>query len=211
MKSVITLVVAAALLVAPMAVQNANAQLELTLGGGINTPMGEYADQANLGYSLTTGLGYRVMHLLSVGAELNYAGNKASDDVLAAMNPDFEMSTSILQIAGVAKLMMPMGNHNVFAKGSVGSYRGTAKVSGPGYDAKFSNSDLGYGLGAGFLVNTDKNSSFFVDVTWHHISYSDASFDTNYFTYHVGAVITFDVFKENLRDKVQDDIDKLYE
>ena len=209
MKSVIMLVAAAALLVSPVAVQNANAQLELTLGAGLNTPLGEYGDQANLGYSLTTGLGYRVMHLLSLGAELNYNGNKASDEVMATVDPDFDMSSSILQYAAVAKLMMPMGNHNVFAKGSVGSYRAAAKVTGPGYEAKFSTTELGYGLGAGFLINTDKNSSFFVDVTWHHIAYSDASFSTNYFTYNLGAQITFDLFKTSMRDKVQDDLDKL--
>ena len=167
MKTTILLVTAAMLLASPMAVQNANAQFEFSLGGGMNTPMGDYSDASNNGYAITAGLGYRVTSLAVLGMEANYNGNSASDEALVGITPGFDMSTSILQYSLMAKLLLPVGNHSVFAKGSFGNYRASAKVSGPGADLSFSTTEPGFGIGGGFLVGGNNNTSLFVDATYH--------------------------------------------
>jgi len=209
MKSFMALMAVAVLLVATVSVQNAHAQLELTLGGGMNAPMGEYGDQVNMGYALTAGLGYRVMHMVVLGLETTYNGNKAPDEATASLGPGYDLSTSILQYSALAKVIFPVGNHNVFAKGAVGNYRASAKLSGPLGEASANNTDLGFGLGAGFMLNSASNSAFFADITYNNVSYDGADADTEFFTFTVGAVLRFDLFKDNLHDDVQEDLDKL--
>jgi hypothetical protein len=208
MKSIITLVAAAILLAAP-AVQNANAQLEITLGAGLNTPLGEYGDQTNPGYALTAGVGYRFIPFAAIGVETNYSGNKASDDALAGLGDGYEMSSSILQYSAMAKLLLPIGNHNVFAKGSVGNYRASATVSGPLGEGSITLTDLGYGLGGGFVIRGNHSTSLIADMTYHSVAFDNGSGDTNYLSITVGALISFDLFKPKLRDDLQDDLDKL--
>jgi hypothetical protein len=178
-----------------MAAHDAYGQLELTLGAGANTPMGDYGDQMKTGYAVVTGLGIRVMPLLVVGAELSFYGNSATDEALAGLGGEAEVSGRIQQYAGMAKLLLPVGNHNVFAKGVVGNYRATAKVSSSIGEASASNSALGYGLGGGLLINGARNSAFFLDVTYHRVSYDGSDIDTTFFTFSAGAVIRVNLFE----------------
>jgi len=191
-------------------VQNANAQLELTLGAGMNAPLGMYGDQTNTGLALNAGLGYRVVPLVVVGMETSYNRNSGSDELLAPLGPDYEMTTSIFQYAAMAKFVFPVGQHSVFAKGSMGNYRGSATVTGPLGEASVNNTDLGYGLGGGFLINTAKGSSFFADFTHHSVAYDGDSEDTTFFAITVGALIRFDFFKSSLNDKTKKEIEKLH-
>jgi hypothetical protein len=196
MKAIATVLVATALVILPMAVQNANAQLEVTLGGGLNSPMGDYGDEANAGYAFMTGVAYRLAPFLAVGAEIGLYGNSASDDVLAGFTPGTELSTRIVQYAGMAKVLIPVGRHNLFAKGLLGSYDGTAKLTSPVFgEASISNSELGYGIGGGFLIRGERSSSFFLDVTYHHIAFDGSTIDTNFMTYSVGAVFGINLFE----------------
>ena len=191
MKAIATLLTVAALIVAPVAVQNAHAQFEFTLGGGLNSPMGEYGDQVDLGYAFMTGVGYQLTPFLVVGAEVSLYGNSASDELLSGFSPGTEMSTRIAQYAGMAKVLVPFGNHNVFAKGLLGSYRGSAKLTGPLGQAEVKTSDLGYGIGGGLLIGGESNSKFFLDATYHRISYDGSTEDTDFVTYTAGAIFSF--------------------
>jgi hypothetical protein len=205
-----TLVAVALLLAAPVAVQNANAQLELTMGAGLNTPMADYGDQVNMGYTLNAGLGYRFMPYAAVGMEASYSGNGASDDAMAGLADGYSMSSSIMHYAVVAKLIAPAFGHNVYAKGSWGNYRGSAKVSGPVTTGSVNFTDSGYGLGGGFVINGSKSTSLIADITYHHVAFGDEGEDaTTYFTFTVGALVSFDLFKHKMRDDLQDDLDKL--
>jgi hypothetical protein len=210
MKPLMALVASVTLLAAPLAVQDASAQIELNLGGGVNAPTGEYGDQFNTGYALTAGLGYRVVPLAVIGAEVSYSGNHAPDEVTEAVGPGYELTSNILQYGLVAKLVLPVGSQNVYAKGSVGNYRATAKASGPLGEGSITVTDPGYSIGGGFLINGNKMSAFFADVTYHHVNF-DGDADTNFFTITAGALIRFDLSKPDLRDDLQDDLDKLRE
>lgn len=200
----------AILLVAPSAVQDANAQIELTLGGGVNAPQGEFGDQFSTGYTFTAGLGYRVVPLAVIGGEVSYSGNSAPDEVTQAVGPGYELTSNILQYAMIAKLIVPVGDHSVFAKGSFGYYRATAKASGPLGSGSITVSDPGYGVGAGFLFNGGSSTAFFADVTYNHVNF-DGNADTNFFTITAGAVFRFNFSEPDLREEVQDDIDRLYD
>ncbi len=197
MRSIMKLTALAALLIVSVAVQNANAQMEFTVGGGLNAPQGDYGDQANTGYALETSLGYRFSRYAAGGVEVSYNGNKASDEVTAGLDPGYKLSSSILQYSAMAKALLPMGNHNVFAKGSVGNYRASAKASGPMGDASLTTTAFGFGLGAGFLINSSTNSSFFAEVMRHQVNFDNDGGDVSYFSVTVGALFKFDLFKES--------------
>lgn len=211
MKSIMTLVVSAILLSAPLAVQNANAQLELNMGAGLNKPLGDYADEINAGYALTGGLAYRFSPYAALGMEATYNGNKFSDDAMAGLADGYDMSSSIIQYSAVAKLIYPFGNHSMFAKGIVGNYRASAKVSGPEGDGSVTITDFGYGFGAGFQFAGNETTSLLADVTYHSVAFGDGPDNTNYMTFTLGALIKFDLFKPDTRDDLQDDLDKLRE
>lgn len=195
MKSIAVLLAAAALVAAPMTVQNAHAQVEVTLGGGLNSPMGDYGDQSKMGFTLTSGVGYRIIPMLSVGAELNYHANDATDEFVEALGPDVSMSSNILQYGAVARFMVPVGFHNLYAKGSVGNYRGTVKVSSPLGSASLTTSHLGYAMGAGIMINGPKSASLFADATYHTVTFDDAPEATTFMTFNAGAVFSFGFVK----------------
>jgi len=195
MKAIATLLAAAALVVVPMAAQNAQAQVQITLGAGVNTPLGEFKDQTNAGYAIITGIGYRVMPMLVLGGEFSFYGNNASDAAMEGYGDGWEMKSSLQQYAGLVKLLLPVRNHNVYAKGLVGSYRGTAKIISPDDEAKLSMSELGYGIGGGLQINGDRGSSLFLDVTYHTVSFDETEGATNFLTYSAGAVITLNLFQ----------------
>lgn len=209
MKSIIVLAATAFLLVSLVVVQDASAEIEVTLGGGVNAPQGEYGDEVNTGFVLTAGLGYRVVPLLVLGGDVTYSHNKAPDEVTQAVGPGYELTSSIAQYSLVAKLVLPVKQHNVFAKVSWGNYRATAKASGPLGSGELKISDPGYGLGGGFLINSSSSGAFFSDVTWNHVNFDGS--DTSYFTITIGALIRFGQSEPSLHDEVQDEIDKLYE
>ena len=208
MKLFIVLAATAVLLVAPL-VQDANAQIEFTLGGGVNTPLGDYGDQANTGYAVSAGLGYRIVPLAVLGIETSYSGNKAPDEVTDAVGPGYDLTMNILQYALLAKFVFPMGDHNMFLKGTVGNYRASAKVSGPLGDASITLTEPGYGIGGGFLVNGSETSAFFADLTYHFVDYGGDGGETSFFTITAGALIRFNLSEPDRRDELQDDLDRL--
>jgi hypothetical protein len=91
----------------------------------------------------------------------------------------------------------------------VGNYRGSAKVSGPGVDESVSNTEIGFGFGGGFLINSASNSAFFADVTYHHITFDGDDAATNYLNFTIGALFRFDLFKKDMSDDLQDDLEKV--
>ena len=194
MKSIATLLAAAVLLIAPVAVQDAHGQVELTLGGGMNSPLGEYGDEVNAGYAVTGGIGYRFMPLIVVGAEVSLYGNKASDELMAGLAPGTQVSTRIQNYAGMAKLLIPVRNHNVFAKGLVGTYRSSVSVSSYLGDVSVSNSELGYGLGGGLLINGSSGSALFLDVTYHTVPHDGSEANSNFLAFSAGGVFRFNLF-----------------
>lgn len=194
MKSSLTILAAVVFLAAPMAVQNAHGQVEFTLGAGLNTPLGDYADEVKAGYAIITGIGYRLMPYVTLGAEVNFYGNSATDEVLEGYGDGWELKSSIQQYTGSIKALLPIRNHNLYAKGVVGNYHASAKVSSPLGDAEANFSEFGYGLGGGLLINGDRGSSLFLDVTYHHIAFEDATSDTNFLTISAGGVFGFNLF-----------------
>jgi hypothetical protein len=197
------------MLLAIVPVQNAHAQVELTLGGGVNSPMGEYGDVTKVGYALTGGLGYRVFHMAVFGVEATYNGNGAKDHVLEDLGTGYDLSSSMLQYAAVAKFIFPVSKHSVFAKGSVGNYRGTAKLEGPLTDESVSVTDLGFGIGGGIMLNSSKNSSLFADLTYNNVTFDGADSATEFLTFTVGALIRFDLNKSDIEEEARGDLDRL--
>lgn len=194
MKALWGTIMAIGLVVAPFGVQNARAQMELTLGGGLNTPLGDFKSEIKNGWVFTTGVGYQIAPVLVIGAEVGFFGSSASDDIMAGLSPGSDVSTRIQQYAGYARAMVPVGRHHVFAKGKLGSYRGVINYSGPLGEAKAENTDPGYGIGGGVLINGDHNSALFLELMYHHVSYDDSSVDTNFMSYSLGGVFRISLF-----------------
>ena len=157
-------------------------------------PTGEYSDEVKSGYAIITGVGYRVMPYVTVGAEISFYGNSATDEALEGYGDGWDLKSSIHQYSGVLKLLLPVRQHNLYAKGVVGNYRGSVKITNPIQDVEASMTDLGYGLGGGLLINGHRSSSLFLDVTFHSIAFEDADNNTNFFTFSAGGVFAFNLF-----------------
>ncbi|MDH3216922.1 MAG: outer membrane beta-barrel protein [Candidatus Krumholzibacteria bacterium] len=194
MKYVATVVAMVAFVFTPMVVENAHGQAEFTLGGGVNSPLGDYSDAAKTGWAFTTGIGYRLSRFLAVGAEFTFNRNQATDEVSQSLGVSYDVTTSIHQYAATAKVLLPAGRHNLYGKGVVGSYRGVAKVSGPLGEASAENTDPGFGIGGGFLISGESNSSLYIDVIYHQVKFDGSDVDTNFVTYSAGAVFSFNLF-----------------
>lgn len=194
MKAAIVVLLPVFVMMSPMTVRNANSQVELMVGGGLNGPLGDYGDQAKIGWAFMTGAGLRIAKFVSLGAEIGFYGSSAQDEMLEGFSPETELSMRIEQYAGTAKILIPVQNHNLFAKGLIGSYRGVANVSSPLGDASVSNTDLGYGFGGGVMINGERNSSFFLDVTYHTIDFDGADSKTHFISYSAGAIVGINLF-----------------
>jgi hypothetical protein len=193
MKILATVVAMVVLIVAPMGAQNAHSQVEITLGGGVNSPLGDYSDQAKTGWAFTTGIGYRLTPFLALGAEVSFYGNKGSDELSQSLGVGYDVSSSIQQYAAMAKVLLPAGANNVYGKGVFGSYRGIAKVSGPLGDGEAENTDPGYGIGGGFVFNGEGISSFYVELMYHRVNYDGTDVATSFMSYNAGAVFNFNL------------------
>lgn len=179
------------ILAAPLFVQNAAGQFQLTLGGGANQPIGAYADEAKTGFGLTAGLGYEAFSYFVVGLETSFYANQASDETLESLGDGYDLSTRVQQITGFLRVQLPVGEHHLFAKGVVGSYLGSAKLTAPSGSVSVRNTDPGYGLGGGFLINGARGTSFFADATYHSVTYDGADEATSFMSYSIGALFRF--------------------
>ena len=146
-------------------------KIELGVSAGLNMPTGDAGDTAKSGYVFGGSAGYRVIDMLVVGGEVQYYGNGATDDVLAAMGPNADMNMTMIQYTAMAKVMFPvLQGHHVYAKGVGGAYTSTVKFEDPVSSSETSDTNWGLGIGAGFRFNGFSKSSFFAEGMLHHIN-----------------------------------------
>jgi opacity protein-like surface antigen len=162
---------------------------EFGVGGGMNFPMGDIGDGMNNGYNFNASLGYKVVPMFIIGAEFGFWGNGATDEIIAALGPDGDMSMKALQFTAMAKYMFPVNVHNFYAKGLVGGYRLAADTESALGDFSVSDTNFGFGVGGGFQFGGMKNSSIYAEGIYHRINGETA--DGEYVTANVGVLFSF--------------------
>ena len=76
---------------------------EVGVGGGMNFPLGTIGDGMNNGYNFNASLGYSVMPMLVVGAEVGLFGGGANDETIAALGSGGDMSMMNVQYTAMLK------------------------------------------------------------------------------------------------------------
>jgi opacity protein-like surface antigen len=143
---------------------------ELGVSAGLNMPLGDIGDGMNNGYNFNASIGYNVIPALIIGAEFGLFGNGGSDEVIAAMGPNGDLSMMSMQFTAMTKYMFPVAAHNLYAKGLAGAYRTSSSVKSTLGDFEVADTNLGFGLGGGFQFNGTSNSAIFAEGMYHRIS-----------------------------------------
>jgi len=172
MRNIIILGVIIALVASPAMANPLAGKFELGVNAGMNMPTGSIGDGTNNGYVFGASAGFRPVDMFVVGAEFALFGNGATDDILAGLGAGADMSTTTYQYALMAKALLPvLEMHNVYAKGLVGAYTSSVDFSnlpvvGSG---SVSDTNLGFGLGAGFRFNTAMKYSLYGEAMYNNI------------------------------------------
>jgi len=177
MRHFILLGVILALVASPALTNPLDGKFEFGVQGGMNMPTGNIGDGTNNGYVFGVNAGFRPVDMFVVGAELAMFGNGTTDDVLALLGPTADMSTTTFQFALMAKAMLPvLEMHHVYAKGLVGAYRSSLDftdlplVGGGTMSGTTTDTNVGFGIGAGFRFNTAMKYSLYAEGMYTNVN-----------------------------------------
>lgn len=190
MRNIILLGVILALVASPALGNPLDGKFEFGVQGGMNMPTGAISDGTNNGYVFGVNAGFRPVDMFVIGAEFAIFGNGAADDILNLLGPTADVTTTTYQYALMAKFMMPvLEMHDVYAKGTLGAYTSSVDLKNiTGFaDNSFSDTNVGFGLGAGFRFNTAMKYSFFAEGMYNNIN---GEFENlQMFTFQAGVMI----------------------
>jgi hypothetical protein len=187
----ILFVVAAILVAAPAAWAQAPfvPSFQLGAGGGLNVPMGDIGDGMNSGYNFNASVGYNVMPMLTVGAEIGLWGNGANDETIAALGPGGDMSMQSWQFTAMTKYKVPVQDHNLYAKGLLGAYRTSSDVKSSLGDFEVADTNFGFGIGGGFeMGGIMNNAALYAEGMFHHINGEAAN--AQFATFNIGVLFS---------------------
>lgn len=179
------------LLASPLAMAQGvdKGQIEVSVGGGLSLPMGDFGDAYKTGFLGGLSVGYYVTPVLVIGAEGNYYMYKAKDELIDAaklLDPTVtDMKFSTIQATAYGKYLFKPENMSPYVKGIVGMYSDKAKVEAGSGDADVSESDIGFGAGAGVQLKGQGNVGGFGEVLFHDILTEGSS--TTFIEFKVGA------------------------
>jgi len=164
------------------------------VGGGALLPMGDFGDESKLGWRAGVGAGYFVTNEIAIGATGAFSNNKASDDLLTALqvidSTITDAKTQIIEFGAWGKYFFKMQSDKVapYVKAGVGGYNAKAKVESGSGSASASETNLGINGGVGAMFSVSPTASIFVEGAFHNI-FSDPS--ANYITATAGVAFMF--------------------
>ena len=176
MKRIATLVLAAG---AALTLTAATAQAQAKSGGayfgvgaGATIPTGDAADVLKTGWNAQAQLGYEMASGLGLRADFLY-GQNSLDGAFEASDEKLKLAAGI---GNVTYTFKSAGKLHPYVVGSIGYFN--AKL------ADNSDSDVGFGGGAGILYHMGTDSNFFVEARYLSINGDDAN--TNIIPIQVG-------------------------
>jgi opacity protein-like surface antigen len=163
---------------------------QVGVGGGLNMPLGTIGDGMNNGYNFNASLGYSVVPMFVIGAEIGLWGNGANDETIATLGQGGDMSMKNWQFTAMTKYKVPMAMHNVYAKGLAGMYRTSSEVTSgtPAVTLDVADTNFGFGIGGGFELGGMANAAFYAEGMYHQIS--GETEDGKFATFNVGVLFS---------------------
>jgi hypothetical protein len=159
---------------------------EVSFGAGIGMPVGEFNDIYMTGLLVGSSIGYFVDDQFEIGAEFGYHRYAADEDVfdpgIAGVEVNVDVHAEISQFSATGRYLLTPEFNSAYLKGSIGLYHGeasgTISASGAGQTASENvdsgpETDLGFGVGAGYQYKGKSNLGFYVEGIFTHISTAD--------------------------------------
>jgi hypothetical protein len=134
----------------------ANAQMgPVSLGLEIALPMGDFGDAYGLGYGLSVGYEHPLGDNLALGAQIGYIMLSPKEEI-----KDFIKSSSMMPLQVAAKYYFSEQQNGAYAMALIGVHNSSVTTEdidlgpfGTIEGETVSNTNLSFGLGAGFVVN----------------------------------------------------------
>jgi opacity protein-like surface antigen len=172
---------------------------ELSAGGGLAIPTGDFGDVAKTGYLFGGGIGYYATPRLAVGAELSYNSFGASDELEGATEAlffyltdvyvDMDINWSILNVVGYGKYLLTDTNFSPYIKAKAGYYNLKLKVEALGQSEDESESYFGLGGGLGLQYYGEGRLGGFAEALYNNIFADDDNLQ--FFEVRAGVNILF--------------------
>lgn len=166
-------------------------QFEVSAGGGLALPMGDFGDAYSAGFLGGVNAGYYVSPILVIGGEFNYSMYSAKDEYVAFWqfldSTVTDVKWSTIQFSAYGKYLFKPENMSPYVKASIGMYSDKEKLEAGSGDTDVSESDIGFAGGAGVQLKGQGNVGGFGEVMFHNILTEGSS--TTYLNFRVG--VTF--------------------
>jgi opacity protein-like surface antigen len=159
-------------------------QLNFNVGGGINMPNDEEAEN---GYVLGGGVGYHLTPNLVLGGELSYFGYRKGE--VSTPQGDITMSQHFIEYGGAAKFFLGTGKASPYFKGFAGRFNYGFDISGGGVAIGDNYTDMQYGGGLGMVVRGAEESNLYFEALYHNLNVEEDTAEI--FTVTMGMDINF--------------------
>jgi len=159
-------------------------QLNFNVGGGINMPSDEEAEN---GYVLGGGVGYHLTPQFVLGGEMSYFGYRKLEE--STPLGDISMSQHFIEYGGAAKFFLGTGKASPYVKGFAGrfNYGFDSTIDGTDFDHSFS--DMQYGGGIGMVVRGAEESNLYFEALYHSLNVEEETAEI--FTVTMGMDLNF--------------------
>ncbi len=168
--------------------------INVSVGGGLLLPMGDFSDESKLGWRARVDAGYFVTNEIAVGATGALSNNKVKDEFLTALqviDPTItDAKTQILEFGAWGKYFFNMekGRLTPYVRAGLGGYNAKAKIESSSGSSSASETNLGINGGVGAWYWATPQVSIFLEGAFHNI-FSDPS--ANYITATAGVGFMF--------------------
>jgi Outer membrane protein beta-barrel domain len=148
-------------------------QFEFSPTVGVSLPVGDVSDFANPGYLIGGRLGYNVSSELSIGLEANL-NTFGTGNMLKNIASDLDI-TSLEYLGDVRLLLGDVSSSVPYVKGMLGSASAKLRATSGGLSNSLSETEVAYGVGAGFLFKGDGNVRGFFEAVYIGIATSGST------------------------------------
>ena len=144
-----------------------NAQAQMAVGGtvGLQVPVGDFGDEANIGFGFTIIGKYMVMDNLAVGASVGYS----------QFGTDFDdINYSIRPITGLVEYHFGDASIRPYIGADVGVYTIKANVKTQGVKASVGDSFFGFAPTGGVTFGKSESLSFMINAKYNVMTTHDS-------------------------------------
>jgi len=156
---------------------------ELSVQGGYDRTFSVLKDFAEDGFAAGASLGYRFTDRLVLGGDLQFHSFHPNDSVTAPFGGNIEISSTMVEYAGFAKLYLNDGKRRLYARGSAGLFHGRTEITYLGVQMAGTSDDPGMSGALGLELFGRNNSATFFEASYRRL----IGEDIHWVSFSVGA------------------------